>query len=93
MTVELEDPFVWPDELEDLSEWNKKEKEKEEEEGAQAQKKMRPTGDAVVEEERRERMREQAKALLEGKERWRPPQDVRATVGSVGNRWAYEKRS
>jgi len=72
MTVELERPFVWPAEPEDFSPWNQKEVQESEAEQNASQDKMRPTGDAIPNTERRERMREQAKALLEGKEKWRP---------------------
>jgi large subunit ribosomal protein L23 len=36
------------------------------------QEKMSPTGDTLVNEQRRVAMREQAKALLEGKAKWKP---------------------
>jgi large subunit ribosomal protein L23 len=72
MTVELERPFVWPEEPEDFSEWNKAEMEDQDKEQQKMSKKMEPTGDTIVNEERRERMREQARALLEGRVRWKP---------------------
>ena len=72
MTVELERPFVWPEETKDFEAWNQKEVREAEKEQEGFREKSRPSGDAVVDEKRRERMREQAKALLEGKERWSP---------------------
>ena len=76
MTVELEDPFVWPEEVEDFSEWNQKEVRAGEKEQKAYQEKNSGMGDTVVNKERRESMREQAKALLEGRERWRPGMGV-----------------
>lgn len=86
MTVELERPFVWPEPVEDLSPWNQKEVQESEKEQQQMQKMASPTGDAEVHVERRERMREQAKALLEGRERWRPAK-TGGGMGSAANRW------
>lgn len=77
---------MWPAEVEDLSEWNQKEVRESEKDTKQQQEAMRPTGDAVVNEKRRESMREQAKALLEGKERWRPARAA-GGIGALGNRW------
>lgn len=71
MTVELERPFVWPEEPRDLSAWNQEEVKMSEEEQERMGEAYGPTGDLVVNEERRVAMREQARALLEGKERWR----------------------
>ena len=80
MTVELERPFVWPDEPEDYSEWNQSEVEESEREGKKIQEQKGPTGDALVNEDRRKAMREQAKALLEGKQKWKP-----ATSKGIGS--------
>ncbi|KAK3073607.1 mitochondrial 54S ribosomal protein YmL41 [Teratosphaeriaceae sp. CCFEE 6253] len=72
MTVELERPFVWPAEPEDFKAWNKAENWAAGEEQEAYQERMGSTSDALaVSQERRVRMREQAKALLEGRERWR----------------------
>lgn len=86
MTVELEQPFVWPEEIDDFSQWNKSEVDATEKDQRAQQEAMRPTGDAVVNKERRESMREQAKALLEGRERWRPARPG-GELGGAGNRW------
>ena len=73
MTVELERPFVWPEVPEDLAEWNPVENKMASEEQQGMQERMGGASDAMaVTEERRRGMREQAKALLEGRERWRP---------------------
>ena len=72
MTVELERPFVWPAEPEDMSPWNRKEAKESEEDMAAVRKKMRPEADTLVNKERRTSMREQAQALLEGRAKWKP---------------------
>jgi len=72
MTVELERPFVWPEPLEDMSSFNQDQVQKYNEETKGMQEKQSPTGDTVINEERRISMREQAKALLEGKAKWKP---------------------
>lgn len=72
MTVELERPFVWPDEMD--GEYREKEgKGREMEEQKEQQRLRGPMADRLgVSETQRVAMREQAKALLEGRERWRP---------------------
>ena len=72
MTVELERPFVWPEPLEDFSAFNQDQVTAYNEETKKMQEKQAPTGDTIVDEERRISMREQAKALLEGKAKWKP---------------------
>jgi large subunit ribosomal protein L23 len=72
MTVELERPFVWPEPLEDFSEFNQEQVSAYEEETKKMQEKQAPTGDTIINEERRIAMREQAKALLEGRAKWKP---------------------
>lgn len=81
MTVELERPFRWPEEPEDYKPWNKREVEDSEASVKGLQERQGSTGDAVVETERRERMREQAKALLEGREKWKPMKFVSGSSG------------
>lgn len=71
--MELARPFVWPEEPQDLSEWNADTNEQASKEQKAMQERAGSTKDTVVNEERRERMREQAKALLEGKAKWIPP--------------------
>ena len=61
---------MWPEEPEDLKPWNKQEMEDSVKEGEKLQSRMMdPTN---VNDERRTAMKEQAKALLEGKMKWRP---------------------
>lgn len=72
MTVELDKPFVWPERPEDYSEWNKDEFIQAEEAQQEWAEKTGYGKDRYVNEDRRVAMREQAKALLEGKEKWKP---------------------
>lgn len=72
MTVELERPFVWPEPLEDMSKFNQEQVQKYNDETKEMQEKLAPTGDTLINEERRLSMKEQAKALLEGKAKWKP---------------------
>ena len=73
MTVELERPFAWPEEPEDLSAWNRREVGLQQEEQEGFQERQGPTSDQMgVPEERSRSMREQARALLEGRVKWRP---------------------
>ncbi|KAI5362761.1 Putative ribosomal protein L25/L23 [Septoria linicola] len=75
MTVELARPFVWPEEPEDgYQEWNRKDVKNSDEEQEKFQESLGSVKDTIVDEERRERMREQAKALLEGKAKWKAPE-------------------
>lgn len=73
MTVELQRPFVWPEEPEDYQEWNQKEVEGSSEEQEKAQEEQMPSAGTKAPKERMESMREQAKALLEGKAKWKAP--------------------
>ena len=73
MHVELERPFVWPEEPEDYSPWNKDESKLATEEQREFQMELAPDKDRrAVSDVRREKLREQAKALLEGREKWKP---------------------
>lgn len=71
MTVELEKPFVWPRQPEDLSPWNKAERDEATELEKGMSKMSASLRDTEVNEERRKAMREQAKELLEGRARWK----------------------
>ncbi|KAM3424651.1 hypothetical protein BST61_g6639 [Cercospora zeina] len=75
MTVELVRPFVWPEEPGDgYSDWNRKDVQNQAaEQRKQQDETMSQTRDTIVNKERRERMREQAKALLEGRAKWKAP--------------------
>lgn len=72
MTVELEEPFAWPQPPQDFEDWSKVDFQLAEKEQADYGERLSPTKDTYVDKGRRERMREQAKALLEGREVWRP---------------------
>ena len=72
MTVELSRPFVWPAEPEDYKEWNKEEAQASEKDSEVFSESMGPIADTSIGKDRREAMRDQAKALLEGKARWKP---------------------
>ena len=84
MTVELERPFVWPEEPEDYSQWNQSEVEESERESKKFSEQRGPSADALVNEDRRKAMKEQAKALLEGKESWKPP--TKKSIGAMLSR-------
>lgn len=72
MTVQLVRPFVWPEEPEDFKDWDKENMETSEKEMKKHQEAQGSDKDTLINEERRIRMREQAKLLLEGKARWKP---------------------
>lgn len=72
MTVQLVRPFVWPEEPADFKEWDKDNMKASEEEMEKFQEGQGSMKDTNINEDRRIRMREQAKALLEGKARWKP---------------------
>ena len=72
MTVELERPFVWPEEPEDYSAWNKEQMEASKEMQEKMSEAEGNRKDLLINEDRRKAMREQAKALLEGRVRWKP---------------------
>lgn len=84
MTVELERPFVWPEEPEDYSAWNQSEVEESEKESKKYQEQMGATADTLINDDRRKAMREQARELLEGKEKWKPA--TSSYVGSMMSR-------
>ena len=72
MTVELERPFAWPERPDDLTPWNAEENKLSNEEQAALGTRLGVQADQHgVSDERRTSMREQAKALLEGREKWK----------------------
>ncbi|CAK4034893.1 related to ribosomal [Lecanosticta acicola] len=73
MTVELVRPFVWPPEPESFSAWNKGETEQMNKTSKDVQKQQGQAAKTYINKDRAERMREQAKELLEGKVRWKAP--------------------
>ena len=73
MTVELERPFAWPERPEDLKDWNAEQMKLGNEDQRALGARMGVQSDQHgVSDERRTSMREQAKALLEGREKWKP---------------------
>jgi len=88
MTVELDRPFVWPEEPESYTPWNKEETKMANEDQMEYQRRQGGDRDALaVPDERRVKMREQARALLEGKQTWRPGGGRMAEgVGMYGRR-------
>ncbi|KAM0717368.1 hypothetical protein Q7P37_007220 [Cladosporium fusiforme] len=72
MTVELEEPFQWPKAPEEFTDFNQDQNQAYNEQTKEMQAKSGSTGDTLVNEDRRIAMREQAKALLEGKAKWKP---------------------
>ncbi|KZF23119.1 hypothetical protein L228DRAFT_281871 [Xylona heveae TC161] len=71
MTVEMDKPFVWPEEPEDFSSWEKERYDAAAKSQEKEQEKYRPDYAAKPTAERKS-IAEQAQALLSGKEQWRP---------------------
>lgn len=73
MTVELESPFVWPAEPDNYDAWSKDTFEKAQKDNEAYQEKSGGRlADAKVNHGERRSLREQAQALLEGREKWSP---------------------
>ena len=70
--MELEEPFVWPEEPESFDEWNKDQNKMAEEDSEKFYRGQHQDADTYVNEDRAKSLREQAKALLEGKKKWKP---------------------
>ncbi|GAB7352466.1 hypothetical protein MBLNU459_g2874t1 [Dothideomycetes sp. NU459] len=77
MTVEMETPFVWPAEPDDYTPWNKDTYEKARADNDAYSAARGRLHDTRVNADDRASLREQAQALIEGKEKWRPGMDVR----------------
>ncbi|KAL9625199.1 MAG: hypothetical protein Q9160_000601 [Pyrenula sp. 1 TL-2023] len=71
MTVELEKPFVWPQEITDFEQWEKKHHDLATKEGNDDLRIDNSRGNLPLKRERRI-IAEQAKALLNGEAKWRP---------------------
>lgn len=82
MTVEMEQPFAWPDVPKDLSLWDQKTFQAAQADRTQEESAMRPDA-------RREPAKDidligaQAKALLSGKEKWKPTPEEWEDVGDA----------
>lgn len=79
MTVEMEQPFVWPAEPkgEDLQPWNNKTFHKAREENEEYQSRRGRLADAMFSERDRADLRRQAEKLLKGEEKWTPGSEQR----------------
>jgi len=76
MVVELESPFVWPEEPSDFEPWSKDTYEKAREDNEKYQRSRGRLADERYDVEDRRSLNEQAKALLAGQEKWRPGMSV-----------------
>ncbi|PQE06718.1 hypothetical protein CJF30_00008599 [Rutstroemia sp. NJR-2017a BBW] len=80
MTVEMVKPFVWPEEPKDLSEWDQEQWKKRQEmetrmrESFQPDARQKPTNERLS-------IAQQAKALLQGEDEWKPSEDVWEDIG------------
>jgi len=70
MMVEMEQPFVWPEEPKDLGPWDKEVFDMAQEERRELEDAYRPEAREQPTKERAS-MRDQARDLLEGREKWR----------------------
>lgn len=89
MTIEMKagDNFVWPDAPEDLEPWNQKLQRAQEEEKKEAMEGRTQAGTNLqpVPRDERKGIREQARALLEGRQKWKPGWQVHGTeTGPLG---------
>lgn len=71
MTVEMDKPFVWPAEPEDFSPWSRQTFWDAKEENRQYQESAGSMADTMFDKDDRKLLREQARALLDGKEQWK----------------------
>ncbi|KAF1349120.1 hypothetical protein BDV97DRAFT_355057 [Delphinella strobiligena] len=74
MTVEMEQPFVWPEEPkgDDLKPWNNDTFHQAKKENEEYSDRRGRLADAMFSERDREDLRAQAEKLLKGEEKWRP---------------------
>ena len=87
MTVELVEPFVWPEEVKNFEAWEKDSYWQTAKENMEAQRAMAPESILRPNVKQRKSIAEQAKELLEGKARWKPtwqsiPSDLRVMQGA-----------
>ncbi|KAI9829859.1 MAG: hypothetical protein M1819_005957 [Sarea resinae] len=71
MTVEMDKPFVWPEEPADFSPWDKERMEAAQKSQKEYRESFLPDANQKPAKGKKS-LAEQAKALLEGKERWKP---------------------
>ena len=72
MTVELVEPFVWPEEIKDLSQWENENYWKMTTDQMAYQKKLQPEAILKPNEDHRKSIAKQAKELLKGTRQWKP---------------------
>lgn len=72
MTVELVEPFVWPEKIDDLSPWENEFFWTSQKEQMEFQRTLQPEAILNPNEKHRKSIAEQAKELLEGKTQWKP---------------------
>ncbi|CAD6446412.1 85fc0672-98e5-4fbe-9ee6-0dcaafcfb538 [Sclerotinia trifoliorum] len=80
MMVEMERPFVWPEEPKDLSPWDKEGLKKRQEQEQELQAEQYPDAKQKPSKERLS-IAEQARKILQGKEKWAPTRDTWMNVG------------
>ncbi|KKK21242.1 mitochondrial 54S ribosomal protein, partial [Aspergillus ochraceoroseus] len=72
MTVEMKQPFVWPDAPTDMAPWEKDQFFKAAKYQSEIQDKQRPDAGMKANKDERETFEEDAKKLLDGSKSWRP---------------------
>ncbi|KAL4887492.1 hypothetical protein BJY04DRAFT_3252 [Aspergillus karnatakaensis] len=72
MTVELKEPFVWPDAPKDMSPWERDQYFKAEQYQTKLQDAQKPDAGMQANKDERESLEEEAKKLLSGEKEWRP---------------------
>lgn len=77
MTVELERPFVWPEPPKDFADWNAKTKSSSDAFQRKESEAQGSNTDLMENTDRRTSLKQQARELLEGRARWKPPPIVR----------------
>jgi large subunit ribosomal protein L23 len=86
MTVELVEPFVWPEVIEDLSPWENETYWSSTKDQVEFQRTLQPEATIKPKEGHRKSIAEQAKELLEGRTQWKPtwmsiPNEARVLKG------------
>jgi len=83
MTIEMERPFVWPEEPkgEDLEKWDKKNYDAVKAYREDQESPFRPNARQIAPTKERDSIASQAKAMLKGKEEWKPTGSIWENVG------------
>jgi len=90
MTVELVEPFVWPNEVTDFAPWDRDFQISQVRDTKKEQAKLNPQRNLTENKERRKSLAQQAKDLLEGRVGWKPtwqsiPEDVKVMQGATSS--------